>query len=249
MIETGNVQGLRYEQACGAIGIYGLVEFANNNNFSLIRIDMRNSSAINGDKKRVVGYGCWFLYEGSKNKFIKEYYSDYVLKLCREVISSSFDKNTVYTDHLPVFDEQGACFVTLKRNGQLRGCIGSIIAYEPLIDDLIKHAQDAAFHDPRFLPLEKSELDDLTLDVSLLSSPKPMQFTDEQDLLNKLVPYKDGLIIKDGNKQAVFLPSVWEELPDKELFLKSLKRKAGMPPDHFSKTFQVFRFETEYLCS
>lgn len=249
MIEIGAVQGFRYDQACGAIGIYGLVEFANNNNFSLIRIDMRNSSAVNGDKNRVVGYGCWFLYEGNKNKFIKEYYSDYVLKLCRDVIACSFDKNTIYTDHLPVFDEDGACFVTLKRNNQLRGCIGSIIAYQPLIDDLVKHSQDAAFHDPRFLPLEKSELEDLTLDVSLLSSPKPMAFTDEQDLLNKLVPHKDGLIIKDGNKQAVFLPSVWEELPDKVLFLTSLKRKAGMPPDYFSKTFEAFRFETEYLQS
>ena len=249
MIETGEIQGFRYNQACGAIGIYGLTEFANNNNFSLIRIDMRNSSAVNGDKNRVVGYGCWFLYEGNKNNFIKTYYSDYVLKLCKDVISSSFDKNTVYTDHLPIFDELGACFVTLKRNKQLRGCIGSIVAYQPLIDDLIKHAQDAAFHDPRFLPLEKSELEDLTLDVSLLSVPKQMTFTNEQDLLNKIVPYKDGIIIKDGNKQAVYLPSVWEELPDKELFLKSLKRKAGMPPDHFSKTFQVFRFETEYLCS
>ena len=169
------------------------------------------------------------------------------MKLCRDEIRTSFDKETVYTDHLPVFDEMGACFVTLKRNNQLRGCIGSIIAYQPLIDDLVKHSQDAAFNDPRFLPLEKSELDDLNIDVSLLSVPKPMTFNDEQDLLNKLVPYKDGLIIKDGNKQAVFLPSVWEELPDKELFLKSLKRKAGMAPEYFSKTFQAFRFETEYL--
>ncbi len=247
MIETGEIQSFRYEQACGALGICGLVEFANINNFSLIRIDMRNSSAVTQDKNRVVGYGCCFLYEGNKNNFIKKYYSDYVLKLCKDVINSCFEKTTVYTDHLPVFDEFGACFVTLKKDKQLRGCIGSIIAYQPLIDDLIRHSQDAAFHDPRFLPLEKAELDNLTIDVSLLSNPKPIQFYDEKDLLNKIVPFKDGIIIKDENKQAVYLPSVWEELPDKELFLQSLKIKAGMAPDYFSKTFQAFRFETEYL--
>ena len=247
MIETGNIQGFRYEQACGAIGIYGLCEFANNMGYSLIRINMRNSSAVSSDKSRVVGYGCWFLYEGTKNKFIKEFYSDYVLKLCADVISSRFDKKTIYTNHTPVFDETGACFVTLKKNNNLRGCIGSIIAHQPLINDLTQHAQDAAFRDPRFMPVSQEEIKDLTIDVSLLSEPKPIKFTDEADLLNKIVPYKDGIIIKDGMYQAVYLPSVWEELPDKVMFLKSLKMKAGMSPDHFSKTFEAYRFETEYI--
>ncbi len=247
MIETGNVSSFRYEQACGAIGIYGLVEFANARNFSLIRIDMKNSSAASGDKSRVVGYGCWLLYEGNKNKFIKEYYSDYMLNLCRKVISSRFTREKMYTNHSQVFNQQGACFVTLKEHDGLRGCIGSIIAHQPLINDLVQHAQDAAFRDPRFLPVEEREIKDLTIDISLLSEPKQMKFSDEADLLKQIVPYKDGIIIKDGNKQAVYLPSVWEELPDKELFLKSLKVKAGMPPEHFSDTFQAFRFETEYI--
>jgi len=221
MIESGNVQNFRYEQACGAIGIYGLVEFANLLNYSLIRVDMYNSSLTSGDKSRVVGYGSWFLYEG--------------------------EKNTFYTNHPPVFNEQGACFVTLKKDGRLRGCIGSIIAHQPLINDLVQHAKDAAFHDPRFNPVEESEVDSLTMDISLLSDPKPMSFTDEADLLNQMVPYKDGIIIKDKGYQAVYLPSVWEELPDKELFLKSLKMKAGLPPEHFSKTFEAYRFKTEYI--
>ena len=88
MIETGDISKFSPEQACGAIGICGLVEFANQNNYSMIRINMLNSSAASGDKSRVVGYGTWFLYEGKKNEFIKKYYSEYLLTLCRRVILS-----------------------------------------------------------------------------------------------------------------------------------------------------------------
>ena len=247
MIETGDIQGFRYEQACGAVGIVGLVEFANKSDFSLIRINMRNSSYVSGDKSRVVGYGCWFLYEGLKNRFLKENYSDFMLSLCRESILEEFGEGAASTSHPAIFNQSGACFVTLKRNGNLRGCIGSIIAHQPLINDLICNAKNAAFRDPRFRPLQREEFDDLVMDISILSDPKPMRFDDEQDLLNQIVPYKDGIIIRDGRYQAVYLPSVWEELPDKELFLKSLKVKAGMSPNHFSSSFQAFRFETEYI--
>ena len=247
MIETGNINGFRYEQACGALGICGLVEFANKNGYSLIRTDMLNSSVASGDKTRVVGYGTWFLYEGSKNKFIKEYYSAYLLKLCRDVISSRFDNRKIYTNHDHIFNEFGACFVTLKKHGNLRGCIGSIIAHQPLIVDVVQNAQNAAFRDPRFNPLSQNELADLTIDISILSEPKQITFKDEEDLLNQIVPYKDGIIIKDRGLQAVYLPSVWEDLPDKELFLKSLKRKAGMPENHFSKTFEAYRFYSDMI--
>lgn len=247
MIETGNIEDFCHEQACGATGIYGLVKFANALDYSLIRINMHNSSKTSGDKSSVVGYGSWFLYEGTKNKFLKEYYSEFILKLCRDVILSNLNKKEISTDHAPVFDELGACFVTLKKHGDLRGCIGSITAHQTLISDLIDNAQNAAFWDPRFEPVEKDEVSDLTIDVSILSTPKPMTFSDETDLLNQIVPYKDGIIIQDGRYKAVYLPSVWEELPEKEIFLKSLKMKAGMSPNHFSPNFKAFRFETEYI--
>ena len=247
MIESGNVQNFRYEQACGAIGIYGLTEFSNQKNYSLIRIGMHNSSSTTGDKSRVVGYGAWFLYEGSKNRFLKQYYSEYMLKLCRNVISSRFTKEKIYTNHTPVFNQMGACFVTLKKYNNLRGCIGSIIAHQPLINDLVQHAQDAAFRDPRFTPVEQKEVEDLVIDISILSEPKPIVFTDEKDLLDKIAQFKDGIIIKDKGYQAVYLPSVWEDLPDKEMFLNSLKVKAGLSSDYFSKTFEAYRFSTVYI--
>lgn len=247
MIETGNIQDFYHEQACGILGIYGLCNFANEVNYSLIRINMHNSSKTSGDKSSVVGYGSWFLYEGTKNKFLKEFYSEFILKLCREVILSKLDKKNITIHQPPVFDEVGACFVTLKKYGNLRGCIGSIIAHKALISDLIDNAQNAAFYDPRFEPVERNEVEDLTIDVSILSDPKQMIFKDEADLLDQIVPYKDGIIIQDGRYKAVYLPSVWEELPEKEIFLKSLKMKAGMSPNHFSPNFKAFRFETEYI--
>ena len=247
MIETGDVRKFTYEQACGAIGICSLVEFANKNQYTLIRINMCNSSKVSIDKSRVVGYGTWFLYEGERNEFIKDNYSQYLLKLCRDVISCHFDGRRVETKHPHVFNEQGACFVTIKKNGELRGCIGSIVAHRPLIFDLVNHAQNAAFKDPRFNPLDKSELKDIKIDISLLSEPVQIQFNDEQDLLDKIVPFKDGIIIRDGQYQAVYLPSVWEEIPDKINFMQSLKMKAGLPPEYFSKTFEAFRFYTDYI--
>lgn len=247
MIETGDIANFTFNQACGAIGVYGLVNFANLKGFSLIRAGLYNSSLVTGDKSRIVGYGSWFLYEGGKNKFLKEFYSDYMLNLCKKVINIPFSNEKVQTNHDCVFDEFGACFVTLKKNGQLRGCIGSIIAYRPLISDLVEHAQNAAFKDPRFNPVSGDEVSELSINISLLSSPLRMNFKDEEDLLSQIVPNVDGIIIKDKNYQAVYLPSVWEELPDKKIFLNSLKVKAGLPQNYFSNTFEAYRFRAEYI--
>lgn len=247
MIETGNIANFKYEQACGAVAIAGLVEFSNKNKFSMIRIDMTNSSETSEDKSRVVGYGSWFLYEGDKNHFIGQYWSDFVIGLCRLMIKSSFTKKTMQITYPQVFDQWGASFVTLEKEGHLRGCIGSIVAHQPLINDLIQHSRDAAFNDSRFKPVTEDEVDSLKINVSILSDPRKMTFSSEQDLLNQIVPRRDGIIIKDGDKQAVYLPSVWEEIPDKNEFLKSLKVKAGMEEDHFSETFEAYNFEAIYI--
>ena len=247
MIESGNIQNFAPQQACGMVGILGLVKFANKNNFSLIRIDMTNSAAETQDKSSVVGYGCWFLFEGEKNNFLKEYYSDLIKELCRLSIKSRLQQMHEKVNYPLVLDEPGACFVTLETEGTLRGCIGSIIAYRSLIEDLLANAQKAAFSDPRFKPVTNEEFEKLDIAVSILSSPKAIKFENEEDLLNQLEPDIDGLIIKDGKYQAVFLPSVWEQLPDKKEFLNALKLKAGLPAEHFSKTFEAYRFATVYI--
>lgn len=245
MIEANETRDFEMEQACGAVGICGLTDFARNNNFSLIRIGLTNSAKVTGDTSRVVGYGSWFLYEGDKNEYIKKYYSENVLKICKDSILSGFQLGEITPKDYPcVLEETGASFVTLELAGILRGCIGSIIAHKPLVKDLIKNAHAAAFSDTRFNPLTIDEYNKITISVSLLSKPKRIEFRDEEDLLNKLVPYEDGLIIRDGNYQAVFLPIVWEQLPDKHEFLKELKLKAGMDEDYNSETMEAFKFNT-----
>lgn len=141
----------------------------------------------------------------------------------------------------------GATFVTLKRGGALRGCIGTLEAHQPLVLDVAEHAQAAAFSDPRFPPLGAEELDDLELSISLLGEPEPMGFTDEADLIRQLRPGRDGLILQEGGHKGTFLPSVWESLPEPAQFLRELKRKAGLPPDHWSPGLKVWRYEAEYL--
>lgn len=245
MIETDDVLTFDNKRACGLEGILALKEFTLNNNFSLIRIGLLNSSKANNDKTRVVGYGAWRLFEGSKNEFIKKYFSDFILKICKKSIEQ---KGSYFPENYDcVFDELGACFVTLEINGFLRGCIGSIIAYEPLIDNLVKNAYNSAYKDPRFNPLEKEEIDKIEIKVSILSSPVEIEFESEEELLCKIVPFKDGIIIKDGAYQAVYLPSVWDDINDKKQFLNSLKIKAGLKQDYFSKTFRAFRFYSEYI--
>ncbi|MGB0682405.1 MAG: AmmeMemoRadiSam system protein B [Magnetovibrionaceae bacterium] len=142
----------------------------------------------------------------------------------------------------PELRAEGACFVTLKKQGRLRGCIGSPQAYRPLIVDVVENGFRAGFNDPRFPKLSAAERDDLLLSISVLSPSSPMSFKDQADLLNQLRPGIDGLIIQDGARRALFLPSVWEQLPDKLQFLSHLRQKAGMKPDHWSPGFQARRF-------
>lgn len=248
MIESRDVEQFNLSQACGVIGIISLVKFAQKKDFSLVRIGLINSADVTGDNSSVVGYGSWMLYEGEKNSFIKKFFSPLIKDICAKSISARLQKKKDICFKYPkVLDEKGACFVTLEKEGNLRGCIGSIIAHKPLIEDLISNAQNAAFSDPRFSPLREDEFDNLSIAVSLLSTPEKMSFKNEQDLLSQIKPFVDGIIIKDGYHQAVYLPSVWEQLPEKTDFLNSLKMKAGLSANHFSNKFEAYRFYSEYI--
>lgn len=145
----------------------------------------------------------------------------------------------------PPFDRQGASFVTLHRQGALRGCIGSLEAHRPLLLDIADNAYAAAFRDPRFPPLQPQEFDDLEIAVSLLSAPEAMSFDNQPALLEQIRPGIDGLILQDGPRRGTFLPSVWESLPDRADFLAQLKLKAGLPADHWSDSTRVWRYTTE----
>ncbi len=138
-----------------------------------------------------------------------------------------------------------ATFVTLKRGGELRGCIGTLEAHRPLVVDVAYNAHAAAFSDPRFAPLASSELAGLDIHISVLSPAEAMSFDSEQDLLARLRPGVDGLIMEEGMRRGTFLPSVWESLARPEQFLQHLKLKAGLPPDYWSDSLKVSRYTTE----
>lgn len=137
----------------------------------------------------------------------------------------------------------GASFITLEKAGRLRGCIGSLQAHRPLLDDLAQNAYAAAFRDPRFPPVEASERGDLTLSISLLSPPEAIEgLASEADLLAALRPGEDGLILADGARRATFLPQVWEQLPAPADFVARLKAKAGLAPTHWGPGMRAWRY-------
>ncbi len=145
----------------------------------------------------------------------------------------------------PALLAQGACFVTLKKAGQLRGCIGSVMAHRDLANDICINAFKAGFGDPRFPKLQENELnDDLELSISVLSPPRDFPFENEADLIAKLTPFEDGIILSDGNRRGLFLPQVWEQLPEPAAFLAHLKRKAGLSMDYWSDHMRAQRFVT-----
>ena len=124
---------------------------------------------------------------------------------------------------------QAATFVTLRRAGELRGCIGSVDARRPLGDDVAHNAQAAAFHDPRFAPLAREELDGLEVEVSVLSPRRALPVTSESEAAARLRPGIDGVYLEYGNSCATFLPQVWESIPAPLVFLSELRQKAGLP--------------------
>ncbi len=145
----------------------------------------------------------------------------------------------------PPLRDPGAAFVTLHLHGRLRGCIGSLEAYRPLVVDVAENAFAAAFRDPRFPPLQPAETVGLEVEVSVLSAPEPLPVQDEATLLARLVPGVDGLILEDGPYRATFLPTVWESLPEPREFVAQLKRKAGLPASYWSPTLRFYRYRTQ----
>jgi AmmeMemoRadiSam system protein A len=147
----------------------------------------------------------------------------------------------------PELLEPRASFVTLKKAGALRGCIGSLEPTRPLAVDVAANAFAAAFRDPRFPPVTPDELDELSIHLSLLTPAEPMTIGSEAELICQLEPGVDGLILREGSRRATFLPSVWETLPDPSEFLRNLKRKAGLPENYWSDAIRVSRYRTEMI--
>jgi len=179
----------------------------------------------------------------------------YLLNLARETIARaarSQDPPPVDVEGVPEdLQRDRASFVTLNKHGRLRGCIGSLEARRPLVLDVQENAVGAAMRDPRFPSVQPEEIDALTIEISVLSVPEPLDYDGVEDLCSKLRPGVDGVVIERGWHRATFLPQVWEKLADKRQFLQRLCLKAGLAPDDYSRgdldvyTYQVEKFREE----
>ncbi len=265
-IERLDAAGIGPEQACGRVPVAGLLALARRRGLRVATVDLRNSGDTAGTRDRVVGYGAWVFTEGAEQEADAEE-SDFDATtralLARHgtallhMAATSIEYGVRHArrlavdanDHPPDLGRDGACFVTLKRHGKLRGCIGSPRAHRPLVVDVAGNAYSAAFGDKRFKKLTAAEIDGLVVSLSLLSESFPMTFADEADLVGQLRPGIDGLVIEDGNRRSLFLPAVWKSLPDAAEFLGQLKEKAGLGADHWSADLKAWRFVAEDISS
>ena len=231
-----------FEQACGALPINGLIAVARRRGLRIERVAQCNSGDTAGDKSRVVGYASFALYEPEA---AAPDIGPALLVRARNAIAAQLKQPTKAEPAHPALNQPGATFVTLTQNGQLRGCIGSLEAHRPLDQDVRANAVAAAFRDPRFPPLTLEELLRTGVEVSLLTAPQTMSFTDEADALRQLRPTIDGVIFIAGQKRSTFLPQVWEQLPEPRVFMTRLKQKAGLPADYWSSEVQLQRYEVQ----
>ncbi len=165
-----------------------------------------------------------------------------LLNLARAAIGEKLGQPSQAAAPHDLLHQPGATFVTLMLQGQLRGCIGTLEAHRPLALDVRENALAAAFRDPRFQPLVLEEFESASVEVSLLTPPAPMAFSDEADFMAQLRPGEDGIVFQFGHHRSSVLPQVWESLSDPLLFMQQLKRKAGLPPNFWAAEVTVSRY-------
>lgn len=184
----------------------------------------------------------------STNNHLNQLHKTQLLQLARQ----SIEHGLVRCSPLPVKTEEfpqelqrdGAVFVTLHKNNDLRGCVGNLTAHQPLICDVADNAFAAAFRDNRFPVVAGEEVNQLQIEISVLTPAEPIAFSSESGLLDAIEPHVDGIVLQDGNFRSTFLPSVWAQLPDKREFLQHLKLKAGLGIDYWSQSLRFFRYRT-----
>jgi AmmeMemoRadiSam system protein A len=226
---AGYACDIDHEEACGATPLNGLLALAKKKNVPIKLLAACNSGDTAGGKGQVVGYSSFALFENSGVSL--DVAGRVLLGVARGAIESRLSGAEHSLAQDPWLNQAGASFVTLRKSGALRGCIGSLDALRALGADVAENAVGAAFRDPRFPALASDEWPQCRVEVSLLSRPKPLRFADEADLLEQVVAGEDGLILEAQGRRATFLPQVWESVPEPRAFLDELIRKAGLPAD------------------
>ena len=220
---------LGHDEACGATPLNGMLHLARAKGLSIRQLAANNSGDTAGGKGRVVGYSAFALDEGTHVE--PQEAGRKLLAIALGAIARQLGTGAPAGDEERWLSQKAATFVTVMKEGKLRGCIGSLQAVRPLRDDIRENALAAALRDPRFPAITAEEWPNCSLEVSLLSRSKAIRFADEPDLLAQVRAGEDGIILEHDGKRGTFLPQVWETLPDKQRFFAELKRKAGIPPE------------------
>lgn len=259
--KISQAQEINHHLSCGATAINTASIIAKHYGFVPKLLNMINSGDVSEDKSRVVGYGAW-VYEKSAPQpqpqglelevlhlqNFARHHKQSLLKIVKQSILTAIEQGKRYHPKREDFDNalfnKGASFVTIKKNGRLRGCIGSVIPNQSVAHSLSDNAFSAALNDKRFSRLTSEELKNIDFTISLLTNFEPIIFDSYSDLLSKIEPKTDGLIIEDGERQGVFLPSVWQQIPNKDDFITELKIKAGISPTYWSQKIKIYRFRT-----
>ena len=258
-----DTEALTGTEACGYAPVRTLLHLARSRRWQARLLDYRNSGDTSGNMSSVVGYAAVAFYAGEPPKlstdpaaatregpaYSAEQRRD-LLALARETLTRvveggsapvAADRNVPWSLNRP-----RGCFVTLTKQGQLRGCIGNIFPREGLYDAVVQMTRGAALADGRFLPVRKHELKDIEIEISVLTVPRPLKFNSPEDLLAKLRPNIDGVVLRVGGRQSTYLPQVWQQMSDKTEFLSSLARKAGLSPSAWrQKGVAILTYQAE----
>ena len=249
--------------ACGKITILIIISMAKKYGWQPVLLHYSNSGDTAGGRTKVVGYAAIAFYgdllmENNNNDIrqFSEKQGHLLVKLARRTIMEKLGQKMDKTESEKLdaalkdldFQVRRGTFVTLNIDDQLRGCVGSLTGSELISDNVRDNAINAAFRDFRFNPLTIDELKDVDIEISILTEPKPLEYTDGVDLIAKLRVNVDGVIIRKGHAGATFLPQVWEQLPLPEEFLSHLCLKAGMSADAWQKTrLEVMTYQVQYF--
>jgi len=178
----------------------------------------------------------------TKGKPVRPETGELLIDIARAAIARELGREHAARAEAPWLREPGATFITLMQSSRLRGCIGSLRAHRPLIEDVKANAVAAAFRDPRFPPLRVEEFEATDIEISLLSALEPIHTSDEEHALAQLKPGVDGIVFQYGHHQSTFLPQVWDQFAEPREFLSHLKYKAGLPPDFWDAQVKLQRY-------
>jgi MEMO1 family protein len=253
------------DRACGIIPLRVLIQLARRHNWQPVLLHACNSGDTTGNRQRVVGYAAIAFFgnygetampdqKTTPAQLIGEKEGNALLNVARAAIAEKLGSPDDTSGDAPasiaddILNMRRGTFVTLKIDHQLRGCIGNLSPDRKLIDSIKENAISAAFRDPRFRPLSREELDRVDIEISLLTEPQPLAYTDGKDLIAKLRPHNDGVILRKGPYSSTFLPQVWEQLPDAEMFLDHLCLKAGLPAKAWRQPgLEVMTYQVQYF--